>query len=86
MKKKPHVIKLQHGERIIAVVPEYCSGPGWRNSPIWVYIGTNDGRLKTECIQPEDQTVEQMHLFRVCESAHLAMLSSVPVAKARNTS
>lgn len=23
---------------IVAVVPEHCSGPGWQNSVVWVYM------------------------------------------------
>ena len=38
---KPKVqIKLKKHEHIIAVVPEYCDGPGWSNRVLWEHIVT----------------------------------------------
>ena len=59
-------IPLSRTERVLAVVPEYCAGPGWANSPLWVHIVDHaTGTLRSECIQPEDQTPEQLTLFRI---------------------
>lgn len=81
---KPQVIKLARGETIIAVVPERCHGPGWSNQPVWVYIKTNDGRLREECIQPEERTPEMHTLFSAGEAICNSLLSAVPTAKARS--
>jgi hypothetical protein len=78
---KPTTIKLARGERIIAVVPERCNGPGWSNSPAWVYIATNDGRLREECIQPEERTPELHTLFSIGETVCNALKAAVPVKK-----
>ena len=75
---KPKVIKLNYGERIIAVVPERCAGPGWSNAPTWVYIATNDGRLREECIQPEERTPELHTLFLVGKAICNALVAAVP--------
>ena len=77
-KMKPKTIKLSHGERIVAVVPDRCSGPGWSNAPVWVFIATNDGRLREECIQPEERTSEMHTLFCAGEAMCKALLSAVP--------
>lgn len=70
-------ITLSRGERVIAAVPEYCSGPGWSNSILWVYIETADKGLRTEAIQPGERSAEQHMLFNVAEAAHRAMLGSI---------
>jgi hypothetical protein len=40
---------------LIGTTAEECAGPGWTNKPLWVHIRTVDGKLRTECLQPEDQ-------------------------------
>ena len=71
-------ITLSEREAIIAVVPEYCAGPGWSNALIWVHIcdyATNT--LRSEAIQPREQTPEQRALFDVAAAAHQAMLRTI---------
>ena len=80
---KARTIKLNHGERVVAVVPERCSGPGWSNAPTWVYIVTNDGKLREECIQPEERTPELHTLFAAGEAMCNALAAAVPVKKAK---
>jgi hypothetical protein len=59
-------IPLSRTEREIAVVPEYCAGPGWANSPLWVHIADHAaGTLRSECIQTDGLTPEQLTLFRI---------------------
>ena len=70
-------IILQEGETIIAVVPEYASGPGWANQPLWIHIVGNQNKHRVECIQPEDQTLEIFTLFHLCHDAHRAMLKAI---------
>lgn len=80
---KPKTIKLQDGERIIAVIPERCSGPGWSNAPTWVYIATADGRLRQECIQPGERTPELHTLFAAGEAMCNALMAAVPSRRLR---
>jgi hypothetical protein len=65
-------IYLQKNERIVAVVPERVRGPGWSNTPTWVYILDNSGGFRVECVQAEDMSQELMTLFAagamMCES------------------
>jgi hypothetical protein len=78
-KTKPQV-QLSRGEHIVAVVPEYASGPGWTNWPLWVYID-NKGKLRTECIQPRNQTHEQRLLFALGAQISRQLIASVEVRR-----
>ena len=71
-------ILVGHGERVIAVVPQRASGPGWSNAPTWVYIATNDGRLRQECIQPDERTTEMHALYAAGEAMCNALIDAVP--------
>ena len=82
---KPKAIKLHHGERVVAVVPERCNGPGWSNAPVWVYISTNDGRLREECIQPNERTPEMHALFHAGEAMCMALMGAVPQRRIKPT-
>lgn len=83
---KPGIpLPLSRTERIVAVVPEYCNGPGWANSPLWVYIANHaDNTMRSEAIQPEEQTVEQRTLFRIGADVHAALMSSVATKKSKS--
>lgn len=76
---EPLTIKLGRGERILAVVPENVSGPGWSNQVVWVHIvQTADNSLRTECIQPPERTEGMHHLFAPAAKMHEELLRVVP--------
>ena len=71
-------MKLKINERIIAVVPETCSGPGWLNTVIWVYIhDTVTQKLRQECLQPSEQPRDAKILFNSLEALHQTMLDVI---------
>lgn len=73
-------IKLKKYEHIIAVVPEYCAGPGWSNAVLWVHIADgNTGKYRTESIQPDERNRDQWVLFKAGEAMHQALIDSVVV-------
>ncbi len=78
---KPKVqIKLKKHEHIIAVVPEYCDGPGWSNRVLWVHIADGNSRTyRTEAIQPDERNRDQVVLFKAAEAMHQALIDSVVV-------
>ena len=80
---KPKVqIKLKKYEHIIAVVPEYCHGPGWSNRVLWVHIADgNTCTYRTEAIQPDERNRDQVVLFKAGEAMHQALVGSVVVKK-----
>ena len=78
-------VKLNRHESIVAVIPEYVSGPGWSNRPLWVHIVNHaNNNYRCECLQPDEQTTEQRILFPVLAAAHNAMLAQVEVKKAKS--
>lgn len=78
-KPKPQV-QLGRGESIVAVVPQYAAGPGWSNSPLFVYID-NQGKLRTECIQPLHQSLEQRILFAAGAQISRQLIESIEVRR-----
>jgi len=80
---KPKTIRLRPGERVIAVVPEHCAGPGWANAPTWVYVAANDGRLRQECIRPEERTQQLHALYHAGEAMCAALIGTVPQRRVR---
>lgn len=82
-RRQRSVIALASGERILAVVAERLQGPGWSNSPLQVHIASNDGRFRTEWLQPEDLTAVQHAIFNTAAAAHAALLNSVTVRQSK---
>ena len=72
-------IELGRNERIVAVVPEHVSGPGWGNSVVWVHITDGCGLYRAECVQPEEQAPEMLALFDAAAAMHSALVGAVPV-------
>lgn len=67
-------IELKLGERILAVVPQKCSGPGWSNFVAWVYIGNSCGEVRTDCLQQEDWSDDLFALAGVGEAMSDALI------------
>lgn len=73
-------VSLHKDEKIIAVVPEFAHGPGWTNSPLWVYIAGNGLKsLRTVCIQPEQQTAEMRTLFAPGAAMAAALVGTIRI-------
>lgn len=68
---------LSDGESIDAVKAEPASGPGWANSPLWVYIRSRDGSIRVECLQPDEQPDEVLLLYGIAASVHGLMLKAI---------
>ncbi len=71
------VIELGRDESIIAVVPEVCSGPGWSNHVVWVYIQQADKHLRTEAIQSAEMSLDLRTLFAVGATLHKELVGAV---------
>lgn len=78
-------IKLKPNEEIIAVVPEYASGPGWSNQPVWVHIEDSVTRtLRSECIQPEEQSLEMRALFAPGAAMTASLVRAVAIVRSKS--
>lgn len=72
-------IQLTEHERILAIVPEFASGPGWRNEIVYVYVeDTTTGRVRTEDIQPHEQSPNMTVLFDVAAAMAESLRRAVP--------
>ena len=71
-------IILSRWERVVAVVPVCVRGPGWSNQPAWVYIADNNGAIRSECVQPQEQSAALQILFNSGASLCKDLIDSVP--------
>lgn len=72
------VLHLEERDHVVAAWAESASGPGYRNSPLWVLVRSQlDGVYRVECLQPSEQTNEMMMLYAVSQVAHLEMTDAV---------
>lgn len=58
---------------IVTAFAEPACGPGWANSPLWVIVKRDDGKMYVECIQPEDQTNQMRLLYPISSYVHNIM-------------
>lgn len=70
-------MNLSATDSIVAVAPERFAGPGWANAPLTVYVQDTGGKIRRECIQPDEMSAEIVYLFDVCNAAHIAMTAAV---------
>ncbi len=71
----PYKIKLTENERVICAYAEKASGPGWSNRPVFVVIESKcTGGIRTECIQPDQQSEEMLTIYDFAAEAHEMML------------
>lgn len=74
------VLRLGKHDRIVTAYAQRASGPGWSNSPLWVIVRDGDGKLREECIQPEERTAPLHWLYDVAEAAHISVLAALQAA------
>jgi hypothetical protein len=70
-------LKLTDHDYVITAYAERSSGHGWDNSPVWIIVRDGKGKMREECLQPEEQTAEMLTLYPICSVAHGAMRSAV---------
>jgi hypothetical protein len=64
------LFQLKDQETIVTVYAEQAKGPGWSNQPLFVIVRDAKGRLREECLQPDEQTAEMKALFNVSATVH----------------
>lgn len=69
--------KLEKGESIVTAWAEYAEGPGWSNTPVWVLVRAVDGKLRIECLQPDEQGSDLCVLYDPSAAIHTAMRRAV---------
>lgn len=64
-------------DSIVTAWAEPASGPGWSNQPLWVIVKDGDGKLREECIQPEEQDQVMRTLYTISASVHCQLKRSI---------
>lgn len=75
--KVARLLNLEPGDSIVCAYARPASGPGWSNFPLWVIVMNGDKELRTECLQPEQQTPEMLTLYNVNLAAVTALTQAV---------
>lgn len=70
-------MQFAKGDTIVTAYAQHAAGPGWGNSPLWVIVRSSDGRLREECLQPEEQTREMQLFYNVASEVHCKMASFI---------
>lgn len=64
-------------DQIVTVFTEPASGPGWANSPLCVIVRDENGELRKEYLQPEEQTKDMRILYATAATIHGALMCAV---------
>ena len=76
-------VNIAKTDTVIAVVPEYHSGPGWSNYTLRIVVMNESMKLRLEYLQPEEFSAEIQVLFRLGASAHEALHAAVGRLRAK---
>ena len=75
MPAKPN-FKLGAHEHIVTAWAQPAAGPGWANQPLYLLIRDSNGKLRTECLQPDEQTAEMRTLYGISAHVHSQLTRS----------
>lgn len=70
-------LNVKKDEHIICCYAEYCNGPGWSNALLWYLVKDVNGKIREECLQPQEQSNDVLTLFPVLAAAHGQMLKAL---------
>lgn len=74
------LLRLSKHDRIVTAYAQHAAGPGWANSPLWVIVRDGDGKLREECIQPEERTPALHWLYDVAAASHRSLMDAMQQA------
>jgi hypothetical protein len=67
-------------DTVICAYAQPAAGPGFANTPIILIVADGDGKLRRECIQPDEQTEGMYKLYAVCAAAHGSLMGEIGVS------
>lgn len=74
---KPRLSKL---ERIVCAYAQPARSEGlWINAPLWIVVRGEDGVLREECVQPDEQSKELQMLYSTAAAVHCALLDALAI-------
>ena len=68
---------ITKNDTIVIAYPEYVSGPGYSNALVCVIVRGNDGTLREEYLQLDEQDADIRTLFMVCAAASASITKAV---------
>jgi hypothetical protein len=68
---------LGEHDHVVTAFAQRASGPGWSNTPLWVIIQDGDGKLRRECLQPDEQSHTMMLLYNLSNSLNSQLTAEV---------
>lgn len=75
--KTAKVLRFAKHDRVVAAVAQPANGPGWSNTPLWVFIQNGVGEIRRECLQPEEQPTGIRDLYPIAALVHAQMLRAM---------
>jgi hypothetical protein len=70
-------MKRNEHDHIVAVVAEPANGPGWANTPLWVFVQDGSGKIRRECLQPDEQSDSIRVLYATAAAVHGSLVKEV---------
>ena len=72
------LVRLSEFDRIVTAYARKASGPGWSNRPLWVVVeDRRTGKMREECIQPQQQSEEVWRLYDIASEVDAALYAAV---------
>lgn len=76
--------RLSKAERIVCAYAQPARGQGlWINAPLWLIVRGDDGVLREEVLQPEEQSKELQMLYATAAAVHCALLDALQIQFSR---
>ena len=70
-------LNIEDGETVLVAWAQSHAGPGWANYLVHFIVRGNDGKLREDALQPDEQTPEMATLFSVSKAAANSMTGVV---------
>jgi len=77
--KTRRALHMTRTDRMVTAYAQPASGPGWSNRPLYVIVEDRDGKLRSECLQPDEFSRDLSLLYGIASVVHgelLKMLES----------
>ena len=70
-------LHIRPGDKPVTAWAERSSGPGWSNTLLWVIVRDQSGKLREECLQPEEQSRAVFTLYDTAAALHKALMGGL---------
>lgn len=78
------VVKLNKHEKVLAAVPEFCSGPGWSNMIVNVHIfDYQSNTYRVVYLQQDEITDDMHHIFGIGAKMQKMLIEAVPTKETK---